>query len=349
LWPKHGHEADKLQFFAFYPDLNAGANLVNATTVSGNEASIDYRINKFQIASNIADQVDFITAYTTGSMEEDMFSGINLEFKHKLSRIEVKAKSSNKSCKLEIAGVRIGGINTQGTYKFKAEEEAGDWTIDQTQTKKDVEYVYQPGDRIVAINSETTGVSIMGAPAGTSQYAMLLPDTYNDGWDYAGDNSNAKKGMFISVLLRVLDKTPGGNDKQQYPYFDNSQGLNAMDIPRVYLAVRSNGIVNSRVYKKGNSYFSDEECKKSYSLTAGEEVKEFGWAALPVTGDWKAGYAYTYTLDYTSGVGLHDPSVTTASPKAGDPIISDKVGVTVSVFDWQGGTNTTHTIVIPGS
>ncbi|MDE6542732.1 MAG: hypothetical protein K2K76_02075, partial [Muribaculaceae bacterium] len=59
---------------------------------------------------------------------------------------------------------------------------------------------------------------------------------------------------------------------------------------------------------------------------------------------------YTYTLDYTSGVGLHDPGVTgSVIPKAGDPIISDRVGVTVTVKNWQGGTNTTHTVTVPGS
>lgn len=354
LWPERGHEGDRLTFFAYYPDRNEGTALTpqNASAISGNVPNFRYTINKFTVSPDIAAQVDFVTAYATGTMDDNLFSGVSLKFQHKLSRIEVKAKSRNKSCKLEIAGVRLGEVFMQGTYNFKAEEKAGDWTIDQTQGKKSVEYMYRPGDKIVAINNTDTPVSIMGG----ATYAMLLPGTYNAGWDFANDPANSKKGMYISVLIRVLDKTPGGNDKQQYPYYDNTQGLNALNIPRVYLAVaKATGTVSRQVYKKNrtdNTFFSNEACTQAYTLPATEEVREFGWAAFPVTGNWEAGCYYTYTLDYTSGVGLHDPAVGGGSvvPKAGDPIISDRVGITVSVNDWQGlnGT-TTSPIEVPGS
>lgn len=358
-WPEKEQENNVLTFFAYYPALDEGtvlenASLENASKVSKNVPDFDYKIKNFRIATDIANQVDFITAYATGSMDDNIFSGVKLEFQHKLSRIEVKAKSENKSCKLEIAGIRIGGIHTQGTYNFKAEDRAGDWTLrDENDNKGNVEYVYRPGDKIVALNNTTEAVSIMGGSDGIN-YAMLLPSSYT-GWNFGTDNTNSNKGMYISVLLRVLDKTPSGNDKQQYPYYDNSQGLNAMNIPKVYLAVDNKGIVTAnpgQLYKDANgNYFTDLEMKTAYIAPQGSTVKEFGWAALPVTGDWVSGYAYTYTLDYTSGVGLHDPSVGgSVAPKAGDPVISDRVGVSVSVNDWQGlnGT-TTRPVVVPGS
>lgn len=360
-WPKRGHESDVLTFFAYYPARDEGTTLENASTVTGNAANFDYRVKNFRVAADIADQVDFVTAYATGTMDDNMFSGISLEFRHKLSRIEVRAKSSNKSCKLEIAGIRIGGLYPQGTYNFKAEDEAGDWTIDQSKEKENVEYIYRPKDKIVALDNTENGVSIMGGTDGAN-YAMLIPGSYN-GWDFTNDHTNSGKGMFISVLLRVLDKTPGGNDKQQYPYYDNSQGVNAMNIERVYLAVDNNGIVTAnpgKLYKGGDGkYYTDSAMETEYTAPQGSIVKEFGWAALPVTANWEAGYAYTYTLDYTSGVGLHDPSVQDPQdlsgnahpgPKAGDPIISDRVGISVSVNDWQGlNGSTTHTVEVPGS
>lgn len=355
-WPDEGEESDVLHFFAYYPSLNEGTTISNASTVSGDVVNYDYKINNFRVASDIGDQVDFVAAYGTGSMDNNLFSGINLEFKHKLSRIEVKAKSSNKSCKIEIAGVRIGGIHTLGTYNFKAEESTGYWTL--SDEKENVEYIFGPEDKIVALNYTTEAVSIMGGKNGVN-YAMLLPNSYPDGWDFANDRTNSNKLMYISVLLRVIDKTPtageGGKPTQQYPYFDTSQGLNAMNIPREYFAVvKSSGKVSKRLYKKNDSYFSDAACTQSYTLSSGEEVREFGWASLPITGNWEAGYSYTYTLDYTSGVGLHDPSVGgTISPRAGDPIISDIVGVSVSVNDWQGDNkgneNTINDVVVPGS
>ncbi len=154
LWPERGHEGDRLTFFAYYPDRSAGKTLTptNASEISGKNATFRYTIKDFTVAPDIADQVDFIAASATGTMDDNLFSGVNLNFQHKLSRIEVMAKSQNKSCKLEIAGVRLGEVFMQGTYNFKAEEKAGNWTIDQTQAKKSVEYVFRSGDKVVALN-----------------------------------------------------------------------------------------------------------------------------------------------------------------------------------------------------
>ncbi|MDE6512313.1 MAG: hypothetical protein K2L00_09540, partial [Muribaculaceae bacterium] len=96
---------------------------------------------------------------------------------------------------------------------------------------------------------------------------------------------------------------------------------------------------------------SDAALTQPYIIADGEEIREFGWAALPVSADWQPGYSYCYTLDYTSGVGVHGPDVTgDVSPKAGDPIISDIIGVSVSVNEWQGlNGSTTHTVEVPGA
>lgn len=354
-WPERERYTDRLHFLAYYPALNEGAVIVNASTVSGKVPEFKYSVNGFRVANNISEQVDFITAYTTGSMEENMFSCINLEFEHQLSRVEVKAKGSNKSCKLEIAGVRIGKLGMNASHKFKTGEDAGGWTMDESKAKENVEYIYCPGDTVVEIDDTKAGVTIMGGHDKVKkQYAMLIPASYN-AWKVESDSTNSSEGTYISVLLRVLDKTPGGNDKQQYPYFDNSQGLNAMNINRVYLAVNSDNIVIAcpgKLYKGGNGkYYTNPEMTAEYHAPRSSVVKEFGWAALPVTANWEAGRSYTYTLDFTYGVGLHDPSVTGATaPKAGDPVISDRVGVTVSVNGWQGlNGSTTHTVEVPGS
>lgn len=363
-WPDEGEESDVLHFFAYYPSLNEGTTISNASTVSGDVVNYDYKINNFRVASDIAEQVDFVTAYTTGSMADNLFSGIQLNFEHQLSRIEIKAWGANKSCDIEIAGVRIGGVNINGIFDFNPSKDTSEWSH---QNKGIVEHIFGKDEQLVILskknNSHTTleaATSIMGGNLDDkNNFAMLIPTADETGWKYSTDINNGDQGMFLSVLLRVIDKTPtageGGKPTQQYPYFDNSQGLNAMNIPREYFAVvKSSGKVSKRLYKKNDSYFSDAACTQSYTLSSGEEVKEFGWASLPITGNWEAGYSYTYTLDYTSGVGLHDPSVGgTISPRAGDPIISDIVGVSVSVNDWQGDNkgneNTINDVVVPGS
>lgn len=341
VWPDPGKESDKLHFFAFYPTLNVGATLVNATAVDESTGSktVGYQVKDFRVAADIADQVDFVTAYATGSMEDNLFNGISLKFRHQLSRIEVKAKGSHKSCNIQIAGVRIGNFAMNGSFEFPTSEDAdGVWKATSPGT---AEYIFRRGDAIVT--TDNTEVSIMGNK--TDNYAMLIPSTYS-AWDYLSDKDNTGKGMYISVLLRILDKY--NDNKQEYPYYDTKQGLNAPNVPVVYLAVKTSGEVSTRLYKKDGAYFTDENCTVAYPLYVNEEVREFGWAAVPVKGEWKPGHTYTYTLDYSSGVGIHDPDVVgDVAPKAGDPIIRDMLGISVTVTEWNNGGVSSATV--PGS
>ncbi|MDE6794287.1 MAG: fimbrillin family protein [Muribaculaceae bacterium] len=355
-WPEPGREGNQLDFFAFYPPLSESdatsensPKLVNNSKVTDNGITLDYKMENFSVAEDITDQIDFLTAHATGSMEENLFSGISLTFRHQLSRIEVKAKGSHKSCDIEIAGVRITNVPMQGNFEFQTSDPDGTWT---GITKGNAEYIFREGDAIVTVGANE--VSILGGKIdGSNDNCALLIPTTDAAWDYTNDVSNSRKGIYLNVLLRIIDKTPTtGKGKVQYPYYDNSQGLNAMNIPREYFAiVTATSTVSKRLYKNGNDYYSDTALTQPYTLASGEEIREYGWAALPVSANWQPGYSYSYTLDYTYGVGVHGPDVTgNVSPKAGDPIISDIIGVTVSVNEWQGlNGSTTHTVEVPGA
>ncbi|MDE6368930.1 MAG: fimbrillin family protein, partial [Muribaculaceae bacterium] len=293
VWPIPGQESDRLHFFAYYPTLNDGASLANATSVDESSKTIGCKIEDLKVASEIDQQVDFVTAYTSGSMDDNLFSGIALKFRHQLSRIEVKVKGSHKSCDIEIAGVQIVNAFMNGTYEFQTAETAdGKW---QNTSPSTANYIFREGDAIVKVGAEP--VSILGKKIDDSDNcAMLIPSTYS-AWDYTNDAVNSSKGMYLNVLLRIIDKTPtAGKGTVQYPYYDNSQGLNAMDIPRVYMAV-ANDVISKRLYKNGDNYFTDQDFNQPYTLASGEEIREFGWAAMPITGEWEPGYVYTYTLD----------------------------------------------------
>ena len=354
-WPLPGHESDILHFFAYYPQIPASASISNRTALS-DSLEIDYEFIDYGVAPEIADQVDFVAAYASGSMEKNLFSGIRLDFRHVLSRIEVKAWGANKSCDIEIAGVRIGGTGVKDSFIFQPSDTVGLWT--GKPTRGEVEYVYRQGDTIVTLDkgeespaSEESAVSIMGNPLGDyDNCAMLIPATYT-GWKYADDPRNEEKGMYLSVLLRVSDATSSGEGSQIYPYSDATQGANWSAIPTVWLTVdkETGKRVGTRLYRKDDAYFTDSDCTLPYSVADDEEVKAFGWAALPISGEWEAGCIYTYTLDYTYGVGLHGPDTPgDDKPKAGDPIISDKVGVSVSVKEWRSG-GPASGVEVPGS
>ncbi len=344
IWPSSDQEANVLTFFAYYPAVNGDAKLDNSSTVSGGIPDFNYKITNFSVAQNIAEQTDFITAWATGSMKDNLLDGINLEFKHQLSRVEVKAKNTGNSYKIEIAGILIGGTYSEATFDFKPKVGAGDWILGDV--KKNVQYIYSAGDKIVTIENTLSGVSIMGCTQ-YDNYAMLLPSEYT-GWNYENDKTNLNQGLYLGVLLRVVD-TKG---KQQYPYTDTYQGPDALDIPKVYLAVDGgNTVMSGQLYKgEDGTYFTDSDMTTAYTLPQGSTVREFGWSAIPISGDWKPGYFYTYTLDYTYGIGLHAPDVKPSKgPNAGDPIFSDKVGLTVSVKGWQNGSVSSSSINVPES
>ena len=355
-WPLPGHESDLLHFFAYYPQIPTSSSISNRTVPSGSGIAIDYKIDKYRVASEIADQVDFVAAYASGSMEKNLFSGIKLDFHHMLSRIEIKAWGANKSCDIEIAGVRIGATGVEDTFSFVPSEDAGAWT--GKPTTGNVEYIYRNGDNILTLDkkagsplTEAAAQSIMGSRIGEyDNCAMLIPASYA-GWKYSEDSHNNQGGMYLSVLLRVTDATSTGEGAQVYPYADTAQGANSSAISTVWLTVdKATGKkAGTRVYMKDGAYFTDSACTLPYSLADNEEVKAFGWASLPISGDWEAGCIYTYTLDYSYGIGLHGPDTPDeGNKKAGDPIISDNVGVSVSVKDWKSGGEASG-VEVPGS
>ncbi len=343
-WPDQGKESHQVSFFGFYPGLAdlPGAKLENESTAS----TLDYKLTGFRVATDIANQLDFVTAYTTGTMADHLFTGITLPFAHQLSRIEIKAYGAHKSCDIEIAGVRIGGTGVEDTFTFKPIEATGEWS--GAPTRDTVVYVFRKDDKIITCGknhkiTEENAVSIMGNKHrdGNENCAMLIPAKY-EMWDYKNDSLNTKNQMYISVLLRVTDATPtpGQNpkEKQRFPYKDLSQGPNALKIPKVYMAVKkASGTVSSQLYLKEGTYYTDPSFDNPYEHPETEEIKEFGWASLPIDGTWLPGYIYTYTLDYSEGVGLLGPEITTTAPGAGDPVISDRVGLTYSITEWKVG------------
>ncbi len=354
FWPAPTKESHEVKFFGFYPETAAveGSQLVNASTADG----VSYKFAGFRVAKEMTEQFDFLTAYASGSMADNLFSGVTLPFNHQLSRIEVKAYGAHKSCDIEIAGVRICGTGVLDTFTFKPVESGGEWT--GSPERGFVEYIYRNGDKIFTCGRNNkvdvnNAESILGSknPDGRENCAMIIPANYAM-WDYDKDPRNSKNQMYISVLIRVTDATPttGKNpvNAQRYPYTDLSQGADALKVPKVLLAVNKNsGTVSTRVYKKDNNYYTDSICSKAYNLPATETVKEFGWAALPVKGNWAPGNIYTYTLNYSHGVGLLCPDVNTTAPGAGDPVISDRVGLTYTVKEWLTGGGSEF--VVPGS
>lgn len=186
-WPG---DDTQLTFYSYAP-----ANPGGTVTLTPDEQTV----TDFATAANLADQVDFITAYATGTKSANEASGVPLTFNHRLAQIEVRAKSDNDVYTFAISGVRIGEPVSKGSYDFAG----NDWTLDS--------------DR--AIYTDTYAIAkVLGSDAvcvmGDGGNAMLIPQQLT-AWDPKVDASNSAQGAYISVKLNVTTTETG---VQVYPF-----------------------------------------------------------------------------------------------------------------------------------
>ncbi|MDE6548575.1 MAG: fimbrillin family protein [Muribaculaceae bacterium] len=340
MWPD---TRSRLHFFAYYPsaekmqeNINEGKfNLANHSekTEDGTHL-LDYRLEKFQVAPDIADHVDFIAAYANGTGKENGESGIQLDFSHRLARIEIGVWGDNDKYDFEIAGVRIGNALTEGDFCFSSlmsAEHAGEWLAT---SQSAVEHIYTEGESTVLLSkdsgnhtSKENAASIMG-DYGT---AMVIPMAEKiEAWEGKDDPDidnpqYSTNKLYFSVLLRVTNRKDG---TVVYPYPNDLDS-----IPTVYLTVGEDGKVSKRVYLIDDEYYTanqkDDELK--FTETETEKVHAFCWASIPVGAKWEAGKIYTYKLNYSYGIGWHDPY----GPIPGEPIIErGMIPFEVEVENW---------------
>lgn len=154
--------------------------------------------------SAVKDQTDVLVAVTSGSTaEQHQASGVPMNFKHLLSQIEVKAKNSNETYKVKVAGVKIGRINSKSTFTFPETTTAtsADLTGLSTPTTP---LTFGAGSK-QALELTGDAQSIMNADNGNF---MLLPQTLT-AWDQKGHYNNGQgngtdnNGVYLSVLVNI--------------------------------------------------------------------------------------------------------------------------------------------------
>lgn len=260
-WPK---DNSTLKFYAYAPSPLA------FSTKEGKFCS------DFTIGTDIAEQADFIVAYNSGNKAQNGAKGVQLTFKHMLSQIEIKAKSSSAVYQYTVAGWRIGSVKNKGTFSFQEQTAApGAWQLNENDFS-DYTDTDESNSQVLAAEA----VTLMTESGGT---AMLLPQQLT-AWDTENDKSNTNKGSFLGVYINI--KIIDGENKVQY-----------------YPAAAAEG----------------------------ETQAQYGWACIPVDTNWKPGYKYIYTLDFSNGAGKYPPE----NPDVpGEDILTDPIRFTVDVEPW---------------
>ncbi len=347
-WPANtGDTIGILKFFAFHPSIQemkrrAGISndnncfiYANSTVKNGDVVNYDYRLTKFRTIPDIDKHVDFVTAIGQGNKTDNLYSGIKIHFEHQLSGVEVAAWGNNSLYDIEVAGWRIGGIIIEADFGLSTEiknsdgnenkeNTIGEWFFSSDPPRGYVDYVFAPNDKVVHItasehNTKATAVSILGGGG----KAMVIPQK-QEMWDHTTDKTTTPKGMYFSALVRVTQHD--GDNHCVYPSKDPQSQDHI-----VYLSVRkSDGTVMKRLDKHGNVYGTSTK----YNMPATEELRYYGWAAAPAKVEWKPGYTYSYVLDYSNGVGVHDPY----DPNPAGPMIDwGGVEVTTTTGVWDSG------------
>lgn len=118
-WPAYD-----LKFFAYAPkDLGTGTATLSHTaqTISG-----------FAPAADITEQKDLLISYNTGNKTSNEASGVEMNFKHALSQIEIKAKCSNPNIVIKVKGIRIVNPATKGTFTFPTTQTTSETQLQQS-------------------------------------------------------------------------------------------------------------------------------------------------------------------------------------------------------------------------
>lgn len=357
-WPANN---GLLKFFAFSPsiavmtegnsaisDPNNYFNLSNRSIGNGTLVRVAYALSKIRINPDISRQFDFVTAEAAGERWKDFAGGVDLAFSHQLSQVELRAWGDNPDYDFEIAGVRVGNPAVEGTYVFIDEVQptgAAGWTPSKIMDK--VEYTFHGqetsgmeegqnagGDKIVRIGgSDHSSAEDAASLMGKGGCAMVIP-TVNMKWEGTNDPNIGTTPyktdrMYFSILLRAKEKSTG---KIMYPYPGNPYGMKV-----IYYAVDNSGNIISQLYpgKAEGEFFTDPDLQNPFVASDEMEIKDFGWAAVPVDADWSAGKKYIYTLNYSDGIGLHDPE----DPQPGKPIGGqNEISWGVSVGTWDYAT-----------
>lgn len=178
-----------LNFYAYSPsqdDLGADITLL--------EGKGGIQLEGYSPSEDISEQVDFITANAKGNGKDNRETGVELTFDHRLSQIEVRAKSENTTYTYKVIGMRIGRAENKATFDFTTNQ----WTLDDWHQTS----IYESKCDTITLNA--TAQSIMG-PSGN---AMLLPQTLY-AWMPTDDPDNVARDAYLSVLVRITTNESG--------------------------------------------------------------------------------------------------------------------------------------------
>ena len=306
--------------------------LEGENVISGGVDTEDY-----SAAADCRDNMkDIIVAYNEGT-KKDFTSGVPINFRHVLSRVQFKAvnKDQSNGMQLQVMAIKLGNLASKATLAYPTvfTGDGFDWTkYTPWANASTAQWYYGKNSSGISIQPVATEMS-------DGQNFYLLPQQLTAADADALKNGDKTK-QYVSFLIRVY-------------YLGTYDALNPTT-PSTAVWKVANGNKNIWPYAKVVTTFEKDDKtftagkfvnKATYEgLTAEEQAKcafcsesdGYAWACVPIDTNWEPGKKYVYTLNYSAaGLGMVDPE---DGAVPGEDIIPEsplKLWFNVTVSDWE--------------
>lgn len=292
-----------LKFFAYSPSNVNGKVVINKDV---------QKINDFKVVRPTVDQVDLLYAGNsyTNALNKD---GVQLNFRHAMSAIDINARVTNPTLEYEINAVKICRFNAKGNFSYPSVYGSNMDVINNTawsMLSDPQDYISKKAYGEKAFfklnnsmedsgNTHPSGTSIMKDTDGSF---IMIPQNLTP-WS-TGEKAD---GAYISVLCRIYTLDNKGGRTQIFPVLEPD----------------------------------------------GSNVGQYGFVAMPLDIKFQPGYKYTIRLDLNGGGYYDpdnsnpddpdDPDIDETpwsgkdpnpEPKPGPEILPGTISYTVSVTEW---------------
>lgn len=201
-WPSDDSE---MEFFAYAPTTTRAAT--DGKTIP------NYTIS----ATSATGQTDLVVGYNTGKKSTHEANGLEMNFRHALSQVVVKAKNSNANMKVEVIGVKVGYVNSKGTLTMPTATTTNNAALlpsaSWTGHADILNYTAGSADRTTAVGGTVVELdgTVKDLQFGEGGF-MLLPQT-QEKWGGVG----AADGAYLAVLCRISQNDGTGKFNLLYP------------------------------------------------------------------------------------------------------------------------------------
>lgn len=237
-WPADG---SPLLFFAYTP----GADNTGATVTINSEKQ---EISDFAPVADINQQVDLMTAVGYGNKDNEA-TGVDLNFNHRLARIQVQAYENNAEYNYSVAGVRLVNFASKGTLNITAN--TNEWTLEDEKTTYSMEYA----DNVINIYSGSQTLMYNSYSERDYNDALVLPQTLT-AWNPETDPNNDAEGAYIAIKLQIKAAASG---TQIFPAAAGEYGWAAVPVPDGLVLTAGNVYAFSLNLTTGAGYIDPED------------------------------------------------------------------------------------------